>query len=215
MSDLPRYDLAGALSLLTNAPRPLVPFPSLLRDAQKENPSINYGGITVLEDDDVRSTSYIGTPIFYPIVLRGGTYNRHDREGKVEQVTVGDFRLPLTCVVEMSRQKTITTTPLVAARASVKEIYAHEDWQLRISGLLHDEPRHPQGAQRFEDMTERLLQFESLADSIEIDGELFHQRGIYRIVIESISFNQMPGKPRMHGFQMQCTSDEALELIIA
>lgn len=214
MSELPRYDIASALSLLTNAPRPVVPFPGIMRDAERQNPSINYSGITVVPDDEVRPKSYIGTPVFYPIVFKGGSYNRYDRDGKVEQVTLGDFRLPLTCVVEMSRQKTMTTTPLVAARASVKEIYAQEDWQLRISGLLHDEPKHPQGADTFEEMTERLLQYDALADSVEIDGELFHQRGIYRIVIESISFSQMPGKRRMHGFTMQCTSDESLELIL-
>lgn len=211
MSDV-QFTITDALKTLYGIPS-VGTFPGVKEQAAATNPNINYSGIRVLEKEE-RSLSYIGTPVFLPITLKGGDYKRYDKDGKVETTTLGDFRLPLTCVVEMERGKMMTKTTVTSARAAVKEIYAQEDWTIRISGFLHDEPRHPQGLDTFEAMTERLLDFDNLADSIEIDGELFHQRGIYRIGIERITFNQIPRRPRIHGFQIQCESDEALELII-
>jgi hypothetical protein len=209
----PRFNVPSALALLYNVAAP-ISYPGVMGQAQQENPDISFAGITVIEDDEQRPVSPIGTPVFYPVTLKGGEYKRHDRQGKVETVRLQELRLPLTTVVEMSQGKTITKTPVVAAAASVKEVYAMEDWQIRISGILMDESNQPQGATTLEAMQERMLDFFKLADSIEVEGELFHQRGVFRIVCKDISFNQMPGKPRLHGFQLQCESDDPLELII-
>lgn len=208
-----RFNVPSALALLYGVATP-VSYPGVRGQAEQENPNISFAGITVIEDDEQRPISPIGTPVFYPVLLKGGEYKRHDRQGKVETVRLQELRLPLTTVVEMSQGKTITKTPVVAAAASVKEVYAMEDWSIRISGILMDESNQPQGATTVEAMQERMLDFFKLADSIEVDGELFHQRGIFRITLKDISFNQMPGRPRMHGFQLQAESDDPLELII-
>jgi hypothetical protein len=63
-------------------------------------------------------------------------------------------------------------------------------------------------------MEERLLEFDEMADSIGVASDLFNRRGIDRIVIRSISFTTVPGRPRMIGYQMQCESDAPLELLI-
>lgn len=208
----PRFGLPGMLSLLYGIANP-VAFPGVMGQAKREQPEVSFAGITVVEDNEARAVSHLGTPILYPVTLRGGSYRRFARDGRVEQVTLGELRLPLSSVVEMSRGKTITKTAVVATGSSVKEIYAHEDWQVRISGILMDEPKQPQGASTLEAMQDRMLEFDRLADSIGVDGDLFKQRAIDRLSIVSLSFNQIPGKPRMHGFQMVCESDDALELI--
>ena len=207
-----RFPLGSALSLLYSVAAP-VSYPGVADAAQQENAEISYAGIEVIPDEE-RPLSHLGTPIFYPITFGEGTYNRYDHSGKVEQVSLPALRLPISTVVEMSRGKVITKTPVVAGIASVKEFYANEDWQMRVSGILFDEPNQPNGATTLEVMQERMLEWFDLADAIEIEGDLFHQRGIYRVVIKSYSFNQIPGYPRKHGFQFECESDDPLELII-
>ncbi len=214
----PRFDLPGMLSLFYGIANP-VTFPGVMEQAQREQPGVSFAGITVVEDNEARPMSHLGLPILYPVTLRGGAYRRFARDGRIEQVTLGELRLPISTVVEMSRGKTIARTPVVASGASVKEVYALEDWQIRLSGILMDEPQQPQGLTTLEAMQEKLLEFASLADSIALGGDhpggdLFQQRAIDRLSILSLSFNQIPGKPRMHGFQMTCESDDALELIL-
>lgn len=208
-----RFNVPSALGMLYNVAAPIT-FPGVTTQAEQQNPTLTFAGVTVVEDDEQRPVSPIGTPVFYPVVLKGGKYKRHDRKGKVEEVDMRDLRLPITTVVEMSRGKVITKTPVVAAAASVKEVYAMEDWTIRLSGILFDESNQPQGATTLEAMQERMLDFFALADSIEVEGDLFHQRGIFRLVLKDLSFNQLPGKPRFHGYQLQCESDDPLELII-
>lgn len=209
----PRFGLPGMLSLLYGIANP-VSFPGAMQQAQREQPDVSFAGITVVEDTTARAVSHLGTPILYPVTLRGGLYKRYARNGQVEEVSLGELRLPLSSVVEMSQGKSMTRTPVVASGASVKEVYALEDWQIRISGILMDEPKQPNGATTLETMQERMQEFAALADSIGVDSDLFKQRGIDRISITALSFNQIPGKPRMHGFQLTCESDDALELIL-
>lgn len=211
-NSVPRFGVPGPLAVLYGILRP-VRYPGVATLQQEELPEVSFGELAITEDE-ARSVSHLGTPIYYPILLKGGEYKQYDRNGEVQRVRVGDLRMPLSSVVEMSRSKVLTTTRVVAAQSTVKEIYAHDDWTIRVSGILLDEPQHPQGATTIEAMQERLLEFEALADAIEVEAELLHQRQVYRMVIKSISFNQLPGKPRMHGFQMECVSDDALELII-
>lgn len=209
----PRFSLPGMLSLLYGITNP-VSFPAAMQQAMREQPEVSFAGITVVEDKIVRPVSHLGTPILYPVTLRGGPYKRYTRDGRVKEVSLGELRLPLSSVVEMSQGKSMTRTPVVASGASVKEVYALEDWQIRVSGILMDEPKHPNGAVTLEAMQEKMLEFAALADSIGVDSDLFKQRGIDRISITALSFNQIPGKPRMHGFQLTCESDDALELIL-
>lgn len=208
----PRFNVPGVLGLLYGIIKPAA-FPGILEQVQQENPRLDFTGVQVVPDQR-RPMSSVGTPIFYPITLKGGTYKAYDSDGKVQQVRLNDLRLPPTAVVEMRRAKEMTSTPVVASRSSIKEHYALRDWQLRISGILLDEPNQPQGATTFEVMEERLRQFFELADSVEIDGDLFHSRGIFRIAMVDLSLNQIPTKDRLHGFQIEAYSDDPLELII-
>lgn len=207
------FSLPAGLGLLYNIIRPIT-YPGIREQAEQETPEINYSGIRVIEDDENPPLSHIGTPILYPILLKGGTYRRYDSQGRVQETSMPDLRLPMASVVEMSRAKRIVKTDVAAAQGSVKEIYGFDDWSIRISGIMIDEPNHPQGRTTIEAMQESLQDFFDLADSIEVDGSLFHTRGVYRLVLKSLNYNQFPGKPRVHGYQLECESDAPLELIL-
>lgn len=211
--ELPRFNIPSALVLLYGIARP-VAFPGFSAEQEERDPGISFSGVRVVEDDEVRSTSHIGTPIFHPITLRGATYKSYDHQGKVVDSQLGDLRLPISSVVEMSSTKTITKTQVSASGASVKEVYGFGDWDIRITGIIFDEQTHPHGANTVEAMEARILEFDELADSIGVDADLFNRRGIDRLVIRSINFQAIPGKPRMIGYQMQCESDAPIELLI-
>lgn len=207
-----RFNVPGALGLLYGIVN-VRTYPGVLETAQQEQPAISYAGIQVIEEEEAE-LSPIGTPVMYPVIFKGGRYKRYDKDGKVEEVDMGDLRLPVTTVVEMGRSKAITKTPVVASQASVKEVYSMDDWSIRLSGILMDESNQPQGARTIEQMQERLLQWFDLADSIEIQGRLFTDRNVHRLTLKSFSMNQMPGKQRLFGFQMDAESDDPLELIL-
>lgn len=207
------FNMPGALSLLYGIAG-VRTYPGVAQAAQQDTPELSYPGVTVVEQEQL-ATSAIGTPIWMPVTLKGQRYQKHDREGRVVEVAMSDLRLPVATVVEMARQKTLTKTAVVAASASVKEIYAMEDWQVRISGFVIDEANHPQGAKSIEQMQQRLLEWFDLADSVEVEGELFAVRGIQRLVLKDISFNPFPGMPRKIGYQITAESDDPLELILS
>lgn len=209
----PRFSIPSALAQLYGILRP-VTFPGMAQLAEAEVPEVSFGGIQVVEDSEIRAMSSIGTPIWHPITLRGGRYKAYAPDGRVEEVQLGELRLPISSISEMSLSKTITKTQVSASGASVKEVYSNGDWEIRLSGILLDEARHPNGATTVETMEERMLEFAQLADSIGVDSDIYNRRGIDRLVIRSISFNQLPGRPRMIGYQIQCESDAPLELLI-
>lgn len=211
--ELPRFNIPSALTLLYGIANP-VTFPGALTQAEQANPDVSFSGVRVVPKDQVRHVSYIGTPILLPITLRGGTYKSYDASGAVVDTTIGDLRLPASSVVEMSSTKMVVKTSVSAAGATVKEVFSFGDWDIRITGIMLDESNHPHGATTVEVMEQRLLQFDQLADSIGVECDLFSRRGVDRLVIRSLNLSQIPGRPRMMGFQLQCDSDAPLELLI-
>ena len=59
---------------------------------------------------------------------------------------------------------------------------------------------------------QELLKWENIADSIEVIGELFLDKSIYRLVIEDINFPQLEGKQNIIPFEIAAVSDEPIEL---
>ena len=209
----PRFHIPSALSMLYGIVNP-VTFPGALSQAQESSPAVSFAGVRVVPAEAVRHTSYIGTPILLPVTFRGGTYKRYDVAGRVVDTQLGELRLPASTVVEMSTTKQVTKTTVSASGGTVKEVFAFGDWDIRLTGIILDESNHPHGVTTVETMEQRIQEFDALADSIGVDAELFNRRGIDRLVIRSLSFSQIPGRPRMVGFQMQCDSDAPLELLI-
>ena len=213
MIEAPRFSIPSALALLYRVATP-VTFPGAAQEAEESNPDISFGGVRVVDDSDQYEISHIGTPIMFPITLVGGNYRTYDVNGQVLDTSLSDLRLPISSVIEMSNSKTITTTPVSANGGTVKEIFAFGEWDIRISGIIFDEKTHPHGATTVERMEHRMRVFDQLADSIGVECALLNRRGIQRLVIKSLNFQAVPGKPRMVGYQMQCESDAPLELLI-
>lgn len=209
----PSFSLPGVLGLLYGVAAPIT-YPGAMAGNGVQQEEARFAGVRIVREEEAFAMSGLGTPIHLPITLLGGNYKRYANDGRVEEVSLDDLRLPASSVVEMSLAKTITRTQVSASGASVKEVFSYGDWDIRISGIILDEEKHPQNANSLEAMEEKLLEFDRLADSVSVRSDLFGRRGIDRLVLRSINFNQVPGKPRWIGFQMQCESDAPLELLI-
>lgn len=208
----PAFSLSTALRLAFNIIDPIA-YPGAVAQGEEAHPQLSYAGIRSVTKEEAEK-SHLGTNILMPITFKAGQYNRYDSQGRVQKVSVGGWRLPLSVVVEMSREKAMGRTPIVASRSSVKEIYGHQDWSIRMSGFLLEEPNQPNGAVSIQQQQERLLEFEGLSDSIEVQSELFASRQVFRLTVIGISFNQMPGKPYLVPFTLSCESDDPIELLL-
>lgn len=181
---------------------------------QQQPSAINYTGITVIESaSEATRLSYLGTPILFPLKFTGATYNVYSPTGEMTTKALADFELPATTLVTFRRAKVISKTKALAAKGTVKELYGFSDWSIDIQGLCLNDPSHPQAKEAAAQL-ERLLEWEQVADSIEVTGLPFQVRDIYRLAIEEIDTPQVKGKPNVLPFYLRCSSDEPLELIL-
>lgn len=170
-----------------------------------------YINIPVKSNEESKKLSWLGTPIMHPVLFKGTTYQQFAKTGKIEKVTLNDFDLPPASIIDFRRSKNVTKTRLSGNNGTVKEIYAFDDWQIRIRGLCLDDPKA--GITAYQQQQE-LLKWENLADSIRVFGDYFTDKSIYDIVIEDINLPQREGSTNILPFVITAVSDEPLELIL-
>ena len=172
--------------------------------------SISYKGIEVLPDYyESDSKSWMGTPIVFSAKFLGGNYRRYRDDGTTEMISMEEFVLPPATMFSFRRAKNINRTNVLGSNGTVKEIYGFDDWVIDVRGLCLDEP-----ARSASEQIDTLLQWEQIADGININGQLFLQHNIHRIAISDWSDNITQGKPGVVPFSFQMFSDEPLELIL-
>ncbi|MDP1708852.1 MAG: DUF6046 domain-containing protein [Gammaproteobacteria bacterium] len=209
--ELPKYNMAGLFAMGFGGM--FIPRRYEMGEGEDANPAFDFTGFERVGADDITmGTSWLGTPIAFKFGLKGGTY-KYYKGGELKERRVADFQMPLSTMVEVDRSKIDRITPMSGGMGSVKEMYAWEDWNVRISGYFLFDPDHPQASQPVEQRA-RLLEFEELADSVVLmeDSGLFTDLGIYRLYIRSIRLGQLLGRPNMLPFSLECLSDEPVQL---
>lgn len=181
----------------------------VLPNEAPQNGKPSYSSIPVKPLQEAKKLSWLGTPIIYPMVFKAGEYQFYKPTGIIDTIRLNDFEIPPATLVDFRRAKNITKTRLSGNNGTVKEIYGFDDWQIRIRGLCLDTPESSAYEQHQE-----LLKWENLADSIEVQGELFLDKNIYNLVIEAINFSQPEGKQNIIPFEITAVSDEPLELVL-
>ncbi len=174
------------------------------------------GGFSGIEFQD-RSPDYDNAPIRYDqksfgaFWLKGGTYKTWDYTGKLVDVQLGDLLMPLATLVDFKRDKNISKTPMLGG-GSVKEIYNLMDWDISINGIILRDDHNPPGQQSISEQREQMERFNEVAGSIEVSGQIFAEKNISRLTIESLSIVPAQGKPNMLQYSMTATSDEDIIL---
>lgn len=196
------------ISQLFNLAFGFIPITYKIDSASQKGANLIYPSIETQPVEAAKKMSWMGTPIMFPVVFKGGTYNYYNDLGEIVSKNRGDFDLPATTVVDFRRAKNITKTRMLGATGTVKEIYGFDDWQIRIRGLCLDTP-----TENAYDLQNELLKWESIADSIEVLGELFLDKSIYRLTIEDIDFRQPQGRHNVVPFEITASSDQPIELV--
>lgn len=160
-------------------------------------------------------TSPLGTDVLFSFKLGGENLRYFDEKtGELKYGSGADsevFEVPLATIADFSRSKDIVRTKMAGAFGTVKELYSFGDWHIKIRGLLFDENKVGRTAV---ELRRKLLAFERFADSIPVSGWLFKQYEVNRIVINSISFKSIEGRPWVIPFELDCDSDNEVDLII-
>lgn len=170
----------------------------------------NQPGVEYLDFAEAEKYSWLGTPIAFPIKLKGGMYKVYDAHGHIIEQEFDDFIMPAATVVDFRRAKNITRTNVLGNNGTVKEIYGFDDWQIRMRGICLNEP----GVRTAEEQREALLRWEQIVGSIDVIGSLFSQKKIYSIAISDIDLQQIQGKPEALPFEITAMSDEPLDLVL-
>lgn len=142
--------------------------------------------------------------------FKGGRYLNYDFNGELKEYSYSDILMPLASIVDFKRDKTVTKTPTVGGVGSVKEIYGLDDWTINIKGIILPDEYNPISQQTVEQQMEAIQKFHEIAGSIEVDGQIFAKRNIYRIVTENLTFNPVQGYPKMMQYSIDAVSDEGI-----
>ncbi|MBD3748508.1 MAG: hypothetical protein IE931_03335 [Sphingobacteriales bacterium] len=181
---------------------------------EEKTPGVaTYNGPELKPDDITGPLSGLGTPIVYPFTLKGGIYKVFNKDGDLVDFKLADFMMPAATLITFTRAKIITKTPVLGANGSVKELYSFDDWKIRIRGICLDDSSR-KTAKTAKAQKEELLKWEQVAGSINIIGDLFFEKNILALTINSANFDQLEGKPNVIPFELECEGDERLELLL-
>ncbi|MBS2099190.1 DUF6046 domain-containing protein [Carboxylicivirga linearis] len=170
-----------------------------------------YAGVEVEEELEYENAPVrYGQKSYGAFWLKGGKYNIWDYTGKLIPNEFNDLLMPLATMVDFDRPKVVSKT--TTNSGTVKEIYGLGDWTISINGIILPDKYNPYTQQTVAEQMEAIQKFHEIAGSIEVEGQLFAQRKISRIVTESLSFKPVQGRPNMMQYSIEAVSDEDLLL---
>ena len=158
-----------------------------------------------LTESDI--TSYLGLPVFLPIIFKGGNYNILNK-GDIETTKVETLRLSDSSLCDFRRSKNIVTTPINGGSGSVVEMWSFENWQIKIYGVLFPTD------EELETQLDNLLEYEKITDAINVESWFFEKLGIHQIIIKDIDLPQIKGSMDVRPFVINCEAVEPVELIL-
>lgn len=170
-----------------------------------------YSGVKVASREEVEHRSWMGTPVLDSFVFDGSSYKQYSDSGKLVDVAMNDFVIPAATIVDFSRDMNVSKTKVLGANGTVKEIYGLNDWNINIRGFcLTDNSRDAQ--KTYEEQAHALVAWRQVADSINVTGELFRNKGIFAIVMENFQLSPVQGMPEIYSFSITASSDNPIEL---
>ncbi len=170
-----------------------------------------YSGVEVEEEPEYENAPVrFGQKSFGAFWLKGGRYLNFEYTGELIESEYSDLLMPLATMVDFDRPKIVGKT--TTNYGTTKEIYGLGDWTISINGIILPDKYNPYTQQTVAEQMEALQKFHEIAGSVEVEGQLFAQRKISRIVTESLSFKPVQGRPNMMQYSIEAVSDEDLLL---
>ncbi len=165
--------------------------------------------VEVVADEQYDRLSQFGTPIIGSFTVKGDTYKVYDkRTGMLEDKEYSSFEFPVASIVDFSRDKNVIVTPTIGSTGSVKEIFGLQDWRINIRGICMNDTSRKENVTAKEQQL-ALIALNEIAGALIIEkGSIFLDKQITKLVIESLSFTAIQGKPGLIQYEIQAISDE-------
>lgn len=144
--------------------------------------------------------------------FKGGRYLTFGQNGELKEEQYSDLLMPLASLVTFKRAKVVKKTDTIGGAGTVKEIYGLADWDISIRGIIIHDEFNPSKQQSVREQMDAIQSFHETAGSIEVEGQIFADRNISRIVTEDCNFEPIQGRPNMMQYTIQAISDEDLLL---
>lgn len=190
---------------------------SLLSEAFGISSLIDASGgrtIEILEQPfEVHRTTYLGTPIIYPLLFKGQSYRYYKPNGEVATKILADFELPAVTLSTFYRSKNISETELTASEGEVDEMFGFGSYKIDIKGLCLAEKSHPQASSALSQLM-KMKEYEGVAEAIPVISDIYQALGINAIVIKDINFEQLAGNPSVIPFRISAKSSQPKELLL-
>lgn len=159
----------------------------------------------ILDSNETKSDSRskFGLPVFDDILFEQVDYTSNDgKDIRVSPFSVG------TALCDVTMTRNIVKTQIAGRNGTVKEYMSDGDYQINIKGVL---------ASLYQNVTPKasvnqLLGFCNAPVQINVTSNFLAYFGIYTIVIDNYTFNQMEGKRNVIAFELQCFSDMPIEI---
>lgn len=201
-------DISILLNYLYGVSQPVYTIPG-----SDPNSGIVFSGVETVPLDEASRKSQYGHPVMFPFSFKGKTYKTFSNTGELVDYHLPDFELPSSTLVEFTRSKKIQSTDISSGDGSILELVGFTNWMISIRGVCYLDTSRA-NSKSAQEQYESLLAWEKVAGHVEIaSGDLFVDKGIYALVIESFRLAQVEGAGNsIIPFEMSCISDRPLEL---
>lgn len=174
--------------------------------------SPNYQEQQQMPEESFDVLSPLGTPIIETVSLEGGKYDTYeyvDGEIKPRKVGFTDYTFALPPMVDVSQDKVIVKTPITGRDGTVKEYIYTDDFKITLRGLLIGKGNTYPYEQR-----RALSAVFAVNEAYGITAKSLNDMGIYSIVFESLTFNDLEGYNNVCSYALTGCSDMAAILQI-
>lgn len=183
---------------------PALPYPEVQQDTSPDGIMPAY---TVKIEDVV--DEYDNAPVRYGQKTWGAFWfatddkgcKMYDDDGKLFVVKLTKLLMPLASLISFSKPKKMTE------HNEVIEIYQSGKWSINIQGIIINDKDNAVGHQTVKDQMEAIQEFHDVAGAIGVEGPVFSNRRISRIVTKDLRFDPVQGKPGMMQYSIEAVSD--------
>lgn len=130
-----------------------------------------------------------------------------DDNGELFDIKLAKILMPLASLISFSRPKKITE------ENGTIEISQMDKWSINIQGIIINDKYNAYGYQTVKEQQEAIQEFHEVAGAIGVEGPIFSNRRISRIVTKDLKFDPIQGKPGMVQYSIEAVSDEDFLLI--
>lgn len=170
---------------------------------------VEFQNVSTLKIDTSSIKSSLGTVVLSSITFKGGSYKERLGNGQIITSRYEEFMLPPTATVQVNFQKTVVKTPRRGGHGEFKEQIGTSDAKVLIRGILIGEDM-----KRPEQDIRKLHALNNVPSELAIICDYLGWLDIDYLVIESLKLPDLKGKPNMQPFELACSSDKPIELIV-